>query len=908
MMASKRWITRTTIMVLLVTAAIAGIVRRQPGPYPSTPMLIDAVSAATPASMSTVGLIGSDFQRLDAPVERDQELTVAQVEEMVREAVMMAGGLHQRLDADADWVVIKPNIVELKKRGSGVITDWRVARALVRMVHEVVPQARVTIAEGGAWIPPDRERELGDGAGSETGDGFAIAGYRDLLSDPELSAIDLDIVDLNFDETAIVQVPGGGLVFQEYHVPLTVLECDFLITVPVLKVIDAVGMTNAMKNFVGIAPGMKYGWPKMRGMPGAGVQGLPHMPGILDEVITDLTCLAEADFAVVDAIVGMERAKTDDDDQGKAVRLNTIVASPDIVAADAVSAMLIGFNPADLEYLSLAAHKGLGQNDPANIQINGSPIQELATRFEKPSDHGRYGDHGHYGQGCRLWLLAGPFERGQEQAGRESVDPRQPRALPGQNGWSTPVYFHDDKIDLDKYFDDPFNCVAYAYAEFHAPQDEPAEIWLGSDEGLRVWLNGEIAYDHQGARRHRLPNDRVRIALKMGWNTVLVRAEQSRGRYDFSLNMCEVMEDPRYDGNRVWGLDFTVPGLGDAGAAAPSRLEFAASQAREVSAAAVELQASTQYQGFDSLIGGLQACLALRGSELTAPQLQGLSGHAFKLCVGDSLERDYARWPDLAQPPELYRNLGFETQVVLGRTDAADFADQQTRAWELIKQTIDAGSPVVSHFGWSYRLVVGYDPRKETCLVEGRHGREPERMEIDQLGVGDHDLGLAIMALGQPREVDLRAARLASLRAAVTEAGRPDGPSGKRSFGFRAYQRWIDALQNNKVADRRGPALAAAMALESRTAAAAYLEDMAVDFGAGAAARLREAAAHYRRETVLLEQLTTLFPYRRRSSSQDEVMGQQDSDPAQLVREALSCERDAIAAIEAALQAMGPRG
>jgi len=145
-----------------------------------------------------------------------------------------------------------------------------------------------------------------------------IAGYRQLLEDPDLAGIDLDIVDLNFDDPTEVEVPDGGYARDKWKLPLSVLECDFLISVPVLKIHDTIGMTNVMKNFIGIAPGSVYGWPKMMGYPPrSGNPGIPHVPGILDETIVDLVTAAEADFAVVDAIICMERDKTDEFDGGR---------------------------------------------------------------------------------------------------------------------------------------------------------------------------------------------------------------------------------------------------------------------------------------------------------------------------------------------------------------------------------------------------------------------------------------------------------------------------------------------------------------------------------------------------------------------------------------------------------------
>lgn len=401
-------------------------------------------SAQTP--MATVGVIRSDYKGLKEPASPDSELTEAQVEDMVRAVVEVSGGLGAFVAPEDDWIVIKPNPTHARGRGSGVISDWRIAKALVKMVYEFVPQARVTIAEGpGGWVSPGHPEAQVWGP---VVDGFEVAGYRQLLRDPELSGVNLDIVDLNFDEATETPVPGGGSVWEKYHIPRTILECDVLIDVPVMKVHDSIGMTVAMKNNVGIAPGMIYGWPKMFGYPpGSGNPGLPHAPPVIDEMIVDLTALAGVDFTVVDAIVGMERDYADETADGRRVRMNTVVAGSDIVAVDAVSASLMGFNPDDVEYITLAAGRGLGIADLETIAIKGSDLSQVTRRFEKiPWD---YSPEGHYGQGNRVWLLKGIFDLSGED--REFVDVTDVHPVPGQDGWTQPVYFYHDKIDVDTY-------------------------------------------------------------------------------------------------------------------------------------------------------------------------------------------------------------------------------------------------------------------------------------------------------------------------------------------------------------------------------------------------------------------------------------------------------------------------
>ena len=55
---------------------------------------------------------------------------------------------------------------------------------------------------------------------------------------------------------------------------------------------------------------------------------------------------------------------------------DVILASADQVAIDAVSAMMMGFDPMSIRYIAQATERGLGQGDPREIEIVGTP--ELA--------------------------------------------------------------------------------------------------------------------------------------------------------------------------------------------------------------------------------------------------------------------------------------------------------------------------------------------------------------------------------------------------------------------------------------------------------------------------------------------------------------------------------------------------
>lgn len=300
---------------------------------------LSIVHADTPA----VSIARSDYDQLEEPFPPDQELTRSQIEQVVRGAMSAIGGMETFVKPDDRWVVIKPNIVQASARGSGDITDAYVVWAVAKLVYEANPSARISIAEGAAeWISPGHPEAMD---AVRVTDGFANSGFRAIEEDPDLKDARIDFIDLNFDDADSARgIATGDL----YWPARTVRECDVFINVPVLKVTNTIGFTCAMKNMVGIMPGMKYGWAKNQGFPPwSGNPGLPnHRRGTFDEMIVDIVSMARIDLNVVDAIVGMEKFRLQEDD-GRPRRLNTIIAGADPVAVDAVCTRLVGFNPDD---------------------------------------------------------------------------------------------------------------------------------------------------------------------------------------------------------------------------------------------------------------------------------------------------------------------------------------------------------------------------------------------------------------------------------------------------------------------------------------------------------------------------------------------------------------------------------
>ena len=271
----------------------------------------------------------------------------------------------------------------------------------------------------------------------------------------------------------------------------------------------------------------------------------------------DLVLISQVDLNVVDMLQGTEGGAF----EGSPKRSNIVLAGADPIATDLVVAQLMGFNPDDFEFADLGAQRGIGPGSIDHVDVRGGDPLALSSRFAKASaDYGGdWGEHAQYGMGPRRWILLGPLERDHSFTAQEirSLAPN-----PGEQDWSPVVWFGFDKIDLDAHFGDPVQKSAYAFTHFTMTTSDSVRFWIGSDEELTVWIDGEQIYHHEGRRRHEMGGDKIPGFVEAGEHRLLIRAGQGRGRYDFSFNICEPIDDLRYSGNRYPGVRYYQKGGG----------------------------------------------------------------------------------------------------------------------------------------------------------------------------------------------------------------------------------------------------------------------------------------------------------------------------------------------------------
>ncbi len=81
------------------------------------------------------------------------------------------------------------------------------------------------------------------------------------------------------------------------------------------------------------------------------------------------------------------------------------------------------------------------------------------------------------------------------------------------------------------------DCVAYLRTRVRSPERQEALIELGSDDGVTVWLNGELVHANNALRGIALAQDKVKVTLEKGWNSLLVKVTQGPGDWSLCLRL-----------------------------------------------------------------------------------------------------------------------------------------------------------------------------------------------------------------------------------------------------------------------------------------------------------------------------------------------------------------------------------
>ncbi|MBI4616257.1 MAG: hypothetical protein HY720_21765 [Planctomycetes bacterium] len=139
------------------------------------------------------------------------------------------------------------------------------------------------------------------------------------------------------------------------------------------------------------------------------------------------------------------------------------------------------------------------------------------------------------------WLVLGPFDNADDRAletfpgdvGR--LLPRAGRLWRGKE-WRLAAS-NAGALDFNPLFEPSDGVAALAHAYARSDRRRRARLWLGSDDGVRVWANGREVFAKHAHRGHFFDADSVDVDLEPGWNRFLFLVEETVGGWGLSARL-----------------------------------------------------------------------------------------------------------------------------------------------------------------------------------------------------------------------------------------------------------------------------------------------------------------------------------------------------------------------------------
>jgi hypothetical protein len=99
--------------------------------------------------------------------------------------------------------------------------------------------------------------------------------------------------------------------------------------------------------------------------------------------------------------------------------------------------------------------------------------------------------------------------------------------------------------------------ISYAWTEFNVSEKQTAFLGIGSDEGVKVWLNGKRVHEHWICRGVRVDDDLVPVELQAGKNQLLLKVQNSFAPSGFA---CRVLSNEQAQSQKQFRANIETPG------------------------------------------------------------------------------------------------------------------------------------------------------------------------------------------------------------------------------------------------------------------------------------------------------------------------------------------------------------
>lgn len=247
-------------------------------------------------------------------------------------------------------VLIKPNLVAAPTDPqSGGTTRWEVCKAIYEAVtalgaNAVIGESSAAGADTEIAIRKCEYQQLRD-------DGIKVIDFK---TEPGLEKVSVPVVD--------------GEVAKDIKTWDIVANADAIITVPVMKNHDQTEITLGLKNMKGVMTDV--------------CKKRFHSEGLVGSVC-DLNATLTPVLEIVDGTFGQQGLGPI---FGETVKMDLIVGSKDLVACEAVTGLIMGYEVDEVNITKECAKRGIGTCDLNEIEVIGCQIDDVKKRFKRSSE------------------------------------------------------------------------------------------------------------------------------------------------------------------------------------------------------------------------------------------------------------------------------------------------------------------------------------------------------------------------------------------------------------------------------------------------------------------------------------------------------------------------------------------
>ncbi|MBL7174370.1 MAG: DUF362 domain-containing protein [Desulfobacteraceae bacterium] len=304
------------------------------------------------------------------------------LDSMTRDAIDALGGI-QTIVNKGETVFIKPNFVSFPWAQynncfhNGECTKPEI---IIAVTEECLKAGAADVIIGdGSHLPTFKWRYA-----------ITLDGSTNLVKEAErLSSLydgKVSLACLETDSPNWVEVPSNTSL-NKIAISGLVANADKVISIPVAKTHSWAQLTLALKNFIGITPLSRYAqlindtwWNR-----GAFDHSSPQT---IAQVYLDIVKSIKPDLSIIDFSIGIEGDGPTKSQGGITVNMKehlgswAIIASTDIMAADATAARIMNHDTKEVKQLAMGFEMGLGEIREQSIELLGEKLDNVRVAWK----------------------------------------------------------------------------------------------------------------------------------------------------------------------------------------------------------------------------------------------------------------------------------------------------------------------------------------------------------------------------------------------------------------------------------------------------------------------------------------------------------------------------------------------